>query len=111
MNSVLIKKGHIVDPFNKREGVFDILISGSKIREISKDITTEGQKVIDARNKIVAPGLIDMHVHLREPGREDIETVASGTRSAISGGITSICSMPNTDPTMDNCADLRDRKS
>ena len=106
-NSMIVKGGYIIDPANKREGTFDILISGSKIKEVSKDIKKSGEKVIDAKGKIVTPGLIDMHVHLREPGREDIETVASGTRAAISGGITSVCSMPNTQPAIDNYENIK----
>ncbi|NQU95705.1 MAG: dihydroorotase [Candidatus Omnitrophica bacterium] len=102
MLKMIIKNGYIIDPLNKREGVFDILISGSKIKKVAKNIQEKGEEIIDAKNKIVAPGLIDMHVHLREPGREDIETVARGTRAAISGGITSVCSMPNTLPPIDD---------
>lgn len=107
---MIIKNGFIIDPLNKKEGLFDILISGSKIKEVSKNISVKDKKTIDAKGKIVTPGLIDMHVHLREPGREDIETVASGTRAAISGGITSVCSMPNTLPSIDNSKILKELK-
>ena len=103
---MIIKNGYAIDPLNKKEGVFDILIKGSKIKEVSKNIKAKGEEIIDAKDKIVTPGLIDMHVHLREPGREDVETVKSATRAAISGGITSICSMPNTLPAIDNCRAL-----
>ena len=99
---MIIKKGLVIDPANKKEGVFDILIDGSKIKEVAKEINKPGEKIIDAKNKIVVPGLIDMHVHLREPGREDVETVASGTSAAISGGVTSVCAMPNTLVSIDN---------
>jgi dihydroorotase len=104
---MLIKNGHIVDPANKREGDFDILIRGSKIEKVEKDIKAKDVEVIDASGMIVAPGLIDMHVHLREPGREDIETVASGTKAAVAGGMTSVCSMPNTQPPIDNPKNVR----
>lgn len=100
--SVLVKNGRVIDPANKRDGIFDILIENGKISKVEKNIGKKAGKIIDAENKIVTPGLIDMHVHLREPGREDVETVASGTRAAISGGITSVCAMPNTYPAIDN---------
>ncbi len=103
---MIIKNGYIIDPSNKREGVFDILIKGAKIKEVSKNIKAKDEEIIDAKKKIVIPGLIDMHVHLREPGREDIETVKSATGAAISGGITSICSMPNTRLSIDNSENL-----
>ena len=103
---MIIKNGYIIDPSNKREGVFDILIKGSKIKEVSKNIKAKDEEIIDAKKKIVTPGLIDMHVHLREPGREDIETVKSATGAAISGGFTSICSMPNTRPSIDSIENL-----
>ena len=104
---MIIKNGYIIDPVNKKEGVFDILINGSKIEKVSKDIKAGAEEVIDAKGKIVTPGLIDTHVHLREPGREDVETVSSGTRAAISGGMTSVCSMPNTHPAMDNAERIK----
>ena len=100
--NMLIKHGHVIDPANGRDGIFDVLIKNGKIKKVAENIQEKGEETIDAKNKIVAPGLIDMHVHLREPGREDIETVARGTRAAISGGITSVCSMPNTLPPIDN---------
>jgi len=98
---MIIKNGYVVDPANDREGVFDILIKSGKIAKVARSIEKKGEKAIDARDKIVMPGLIDMHVHLREPGREDIETVASGTRAAAAGGLTSVCAMPNTYPPID----------
>lgn len=104
---MLIKNGYVIDPANRREGVFDILIKNSKIEKISKDIAAKNKKIIDAKGKMVVPGLIDMHTHLREPGREDIETVGSGTHAAIAGGITTVCTMPNTYPPMDNPKILR----
>ena len=103
---MIIKNGYLIDPAKKREGVFDILIEAGKIKEISRNIKSKDCEVIDAKGKIVLPGIIDMHVHLREPGREDNETVKSGTEAAISGGITSVCAMPNTNPPMDNAKNL-----
>lgn len=98
----LIKDGRVVDPKNKIDSVLDILISGGKIERIEKAIKDKSAKMIDAKGKIVVPGLIDMHVHLREPGREDKETVKTGTQAAVSGGVTSLCCMPNTEPAIDS---------
>ncbi|HYA87935.1 MAG TPA: dihydroorotase [Nitrospirota bacterium] len=101
---ILLKNGKIIDPANKVDEKLDILISDGKIAKVGKpgSITTNGFKVIDAANKLVVPGLIDMHVHLREPGYEYKETIATGTASAKAGGFTSVCCMPNTNPVNDN---------
>lgn len=98
----LIKGGRIIDPANKINALLDIIISGGKIEKIGKDLNIKSGETIDAKGKLVTPGFIDMHVHLREPGREDEETVKTGSRSAIRGGFTSILCMPNTDPAIDN---------
>ena len=103
----LIKGGRVVDPKNKIDEVMDVLISDDKIEKVARDIKTQGAKIIDAKGKIVAPGLIDMHVHLREPGREDKETVRTGTEAAIAGGITTVCCMPNTEPPIDTPEKVR----
>ena len=100
--SILIKNGHVVDPATKRDGIFDILIEDGKITKVASSIKDKAKSVIDAKNKIVTPGLIDMHAHLREPGREDKETILTGARAAIKGGFTSIAAMPNTTPACDN---------
>jgi dihydroorotase len=100
---VLIKNGRVVDPANNLDDALDILVAGSKIAKIARNIKN-GDRVIDAAGKIVMPGLVDMHVHLREPGREDKETVASGTMAAARGGVTSALAMPNTEPAID-CAE------
>lgn len=100
--NILVKSGYIVDPGNKREGVFDILIEDGKVVKIEKDIKTEVDKLINAEGKYILPGLIDMHCHLREPGREDEETLLSGSLAGIKGGFTSLCCMPNTEPPIDN---------
>ncbi len=100
--SLLIKGGQVLDPINKRNGIFDVLIADGKIREIAPEISRElAYEVIDADGKLVVPGLVDMHVHLREPGREDEETIESGTFSAAKGGFTSVACMPNTEPPLD----------
>jgi dihydroorotase len=98
----LIQGGHVVDPANRIDAVADILIANGTIEKVAKNISCKNARTIDAKGKIVTPGLIDMHVHLREPGREDKETVRTGTRAAIAGGITSVCCMPNTDPVIDD---------
>jgi len=90
-----------VDPANKIDAVLDIFIHEQKILKVAKDIRDPAQIIIDAENKIVAPGIVDMHVHLREPGREDKETVASATAAAAKGGVTTVLAMPNTQPAMD----------
>lgn len=99
---LLIKNGRVVDPANKIDDILDILIERGKIVSIQKSISVGGGEVIDARGKIVAPGFIDMHVHLREPGREDEETIASGTMAAAGGGFSSVVAMANTSPVVDN---------
>ncbi|MBN1526175.1 MAG: dihydroorotase [Candidatus Omnitrophica bacterium] len=98
MTGYLIKNGRVVDPANRIDEVLDILISDGKIEKVGKSLSNGGCKAIDASGKIVGPGLVDMHTHLREPGREDKETVASGTRAAVKGGFTSVACMPNTEP-------------
>jgi dihydroorotase len=100
---LLIKNGHLVDPKNKINSKRDILLNAGKVERISEKITAEkDMEVIDAEGLIVAPGFIDMHVHLREPGREDKETIATATRAAARGGMTSIVGMPNTTPNSDD---------
>jgi len=99
--SILIKGGHVIDPANKIDSVIDILVEGKKISRVAQNIQDKADQVIDASNKIVAPGIVDMHVHLREPGREDKETLASATAAAAKGGVTTVLAMPNTNPAMD----------
>lgn len=101
---ILIKNGQLVDPANQQDGTFDVLLADGKIVQVAKKISGAAEKIIDATDKIVAPGLIDMHAHLREPGREDKETVATATAAALKGGITSVLAMPNTTPAID-CAE------
>ena len=99
---ILIKGGMIVDPGNL-DGISDILIENSQIKDISPEIPeTAAEKIINAKGKIVVPGLIDMHVHFREPGHEYKETIESGCQAAARGGFTAVCTMPNTDPVNDN---------
>lgn len=104
---ILIKNGHLIDPAAAVDGVKDILVKDGVIAEIGVGIPGGAQKVIDASGKFVLPGLVDMHVHLREPGREDKETVATGTKAAVKGGVTSVLAMPNTTPAIDSPERLR----
>jgi dihydroorotase len=104
---ILIKNGRVVDAVAGISEAIDVLVEGELISKVSKDIKAQADTVIDALGKLVLPGLIDMHVHLREPGREDKETVASGTKAALKGGVTSVLAMPNTTPVMDTVEHLR----
>ena len=99
----LLKGGRVVDPANGRDGMFDVLIDGDRIAEVGTNLTSDGaQVVLVPAGAVVCPGFIDMHVHLREPGQEHKETVATGVASAVAGGFTAVACMPNTKPVNDN---------
>lgn len=102
MSSLLIRNGTIIDPTQSLEARRDLLIRDGRVAEIAESISGEGVEVFDAAGLIVAPGFIDLHVHLREPGFEYKETIESGARAAVAGGFTSVCCMPNTKPINDN---------
>ena len=98
----LLKGGRVIDPVNGIDGVRDVLIDGDRIAQVGKDLPVNGVSVLEIpQGCIVCPGFIDMHVHLREPGQEHKETVASGTASAVAGGFTAVACMPNTTPVND----------
>lgn len=99
--SLLIRGAELVDPEKKLTGTLDVLIENGVISRIEKKITNGSAKTLDARGLHLMPGLVDIHVHLRQPGREDCETIESGSRAALRGGFTSLCAMPNTDPPCD----------
>ncbi|MBC7348364.1 MAG: dihydroorotase [Candidatus Aminicenantes bacterium] len=101
---LLIKKGRVLDPGQKIDGRFDLLLVDGLIAEIKPEIATEVDRTIQAEGWLVVPGFIDLHVHLREPGYEHKETIASGSRAAARGGFTTICCMPNTNPVADSPA-------
>jgi dihydroorotase len=102
MNSLLISGGRIIDPESGFDEVADLLISNGAIESIGHDLKSGDAERFDASGLIVAPGFIDMHVHLREPGIEHAETIETGARAAAAGGFTAICCMPNTQPVNDN---------
>jgi dihydroorotase len=100
---LLLKGGRVIDPAAGRDGEFDVLIDADRIAGIGKSLPADGATIVEiARDWIVAPGLIDIHVHLREPGQEHKETIATGTLSAVAGGFTAVACMPNTDPVNDH---------
>ena len=105
---LLIKNGRVLNPSTKSDSMMDVLLDGDRIKEVAAPGKTSagaatstsqnGLEVFDASGLIVAPGFIDIHVHLREPGQENSETIETGTRSAAKGGFTAVCCMPNTKP-------------
>src|SRR5438552_903384 len=100
----LLRGGRIVDPANGRDGAFDVLIEGDRIARVGRDLPVDADTTVVEipSGLVVCPGLIDMHVHLREPGQEHKETVATGTAAAVAGGFTAVACMPNTSPINDN---------
>ncbi len=102
--NVLIKSGRVIDPVNGKEFISDIFIKEGVLTEMSGNIKAKGKELteIDAKGCIVCPGFVDMHVHLRDPGFEDEETIESGTLAAVKGGITTVACMPNTSPPIDS---------
>src|SRR5574340_777190 len=103
---MLIKGGLVVDPAQDLEAPRDLLIEDGKVAALEPPgvIPVEGRRVIEARGLVLTPGLIDMHVHLREPGEEYKETIETGTRAAVQGGFTAVACMPNTKPVNDNAS-------
>jgi len=104
---ILLRGGRVIDPASKRDETTDVLIDGGKIVAIDRKIregAAEDATTLNAEGLVVAPGLVDMHVHFREPGQEYKEDIASGSRAAAAGGVTSVACMPNTDPPLDNDA-------
>ena len=102
MNDIIIKGGRVIDPANDFDSVVDVAITGGKIVKVGRRIDAKARRVIDASGMIVCPGLIDLHVHCREPGHEEEETIASAAAAAVAGGFTTILAMPNTHPPVDD---------
>ena len=102
---VLLRQGRVIDPARGFDAVADVLVQDGKIAAVGTGLgAPDGVAIREVSGKVVAPGLVDIHVHLREPGNEDEETVATGARAAVAGGFTTVCAMPNTDPVTDNQA-------
>ena len=102
---ILLRGGRVVDPSQKLDDRQDVLLVDGAIEGCGRNLgAPEGAEILDCGGMIVSPGFIDVHCHLREPGREDVETVATGARAAAAGGFTAVCAMPNTDPVTDNQA-------
>ena len=107
MSRLLLRGGRVVDPAQGRDGAFDVLVADGTVEEVGLRLAARGAQVLDLKGLVVCPGFIDLHTHLREPGREDKETIASGTRAAAAGGYTAVCAMPNTDPVNDTAGITR----
>jgi len=107
VNTMLIRGGRVIDPANGIDKLADILVENGRVAAIGENLACEGAQVIDATGKVVAPGFIDMHCHLRDPGQEYKEDLISGTKAAARGGFTGVCCMPNTKPVNDNAAVTR----
>ncbi len=104
---LLIKNGRVVDPSSGTDETLDVLIKDGRVEAVDKKLEAKGAEVLDATGLIVAPGFMDMHVHLREPGYERKETIATGLAAALAGGFTGVCCMPNTDPVNDSASVTR----
>ena len=105
MRPIVLRGGRVIDPSRDFDQTADVLIQDGRIAAVGVELGAPDEAdVRDVRGGVVAPGLVDVHVHLREPGNEDVETIASGTRAAATGGFTAVCAMPNTDPVTDNQA-------
>ena len=107
LECLLIKNGRVLDPASKTDATLDVLLDGERIAKTGANLAAPDAEVFDATGMIVAPGFIDLHCHLREPGQEMSETIETGTRSAARGGFTAVCCMPNTQPVNDNASITR----
>jgi dihydroorotase len=104
VSEIILSGGRVVDPASGRDETADVLIRGGRVVDVGPSISSRDAAVVDCRGLVVAPGFVDLHTHLREPGREDAETVYTGTRAAALGGFTAVCAMANTDPVADSAA-------
>ena len=104
---LLIKNGRVIDPASGTAATLDVLLDGERIAQAGPKISAPAAELLDASGLIVAPGFIDLHCHLREPGDDSSETIATGVRAAARGGFTAVCPMPNTKPVNDNASVTR----
>jgi dihydroorotase len=102
--ALLIRGGRVVDPASGRDGRFDVRLAEGRVEAVAEGVSADGAEILEAGGLFVFPGFIDLHVHLREPGRERAETIATGLAAAAAGGFTAVCAMPNTEPVHDNRA-------
>ena len=100
--NILIKNGRVIDPDTRKDGIYDVFIEHGRIAKVEQGLVTEAKQVIDAAGCMVLPGLIDLHVHLRDPGQTNKETIETGVKAAAKGGFTTIVAMPNTSPPIDD---------
>ena len=107
MSRLLLKGGRVIDPGQGLDATLDVMITEGAIEAVGPRLPARGAQVLELKGLLVCPGFIDLHTHLREPGREDKETIATGTRAAAAGGYTAVCAMPNTDPVNDNAGITR----
>jgi dihydroorotase len=107
MSRMLLKGGRVIDPAQGLDATLDVMIAEGTIEEVGPRVQPRGAQVLEVKGLVVCPGFIDIHTHLREPGREDKETIATGTRAAAAGGFTAVCAMPNTDPVNDTAGITR----
>ncbi|MDO5589647.1 MAG: dihydroorotase [Lachnospiraceae bacterium] len=99
---ILIKNGHVVDPLTKTDGIYDVLVEDKIIKKIADKLEVKADRVINAKGSYVLPGFVDLHVHLRDPGLTYKETLETGGKAAVHGGVTTVCAMPNTKPVIDS---------
>ena len=106
--TILIQNGHVIDPLTGRDEVCDVLVRDGKIQKIGTALSEEAEQVLDASGCYVMPGLIDLHVHFRDPGLTYKETLETGGKAAVRGGVTTVCAMPNTRPVIDTREKVED---
>ena len=104
---LLVKGGRVIDPSQNMDEIADLILEDGRVKTLGSDLLDADAEVFNAMGLVVSPGFIDLHVHLREPGDEYKETIASGAKAAVAGGFTSVCAMPNTDPVNDSASITR----